>query len=103
MASGTEAIADRGAAGLLESAKPDRIAAGPQRNELMRLPFVAFCWLAAAIGGAAAQTPTVAEQTPTVTGITITNVGTYTTQTTSANADRHRRHRRQLAFCVGLT
>ncbi len=52
----------------------------------MRLPFVAFCWLAAAIGGAAAQTPTVAEQTPTVTGITITKVGTYTAQTKSAPA-----------------
>ena len=52
----------------------------------MRLPFVAFCWLAAAVSGAAAQTPTVAEQTATVTGITITKVGTYTAQTTSAPA-----------------
>ena len=52
----------------------------------MRLPFLVVCWLAAAMGGAAAQTPTVAEQTPTVTGITITNVGTYTAQTKSAPA-----------------
>ena len=52
----------------------------------MRLPFVASCWLAAAVSGAAAQTPTVAEQTATVTGITITKVGTYTAQTTSAPA-----------------
>jgi len=85
-ACGTAAIVDRSAAGLLESAKPDRIAVGPQGNELMRLPFVAFCWLAAAVSGAAAQTPTVAEQTAIVTGITITKVGTYTAQTTSAPA-----------------
>jgi hypothetical protein len=52
----------------------------------MRLPFLVFFWLAAAASCAAAQTPTVAEQTPTVTGITITNVGTYTAQTTSAPA-----------------
>ena len=52
----------------------------------MRLPFLVVCWLAAAVGGAAAQTPTVAEQTPTVTGITITKIGTYTAQTTSAPA-----------------
>ena len=54
-------------------------------NSLMRLPVLAFCLLAAAARGAAAQTPTVAEQ-PDVTGITITNVGTYTAQTTSAPA-----------------
>ncbi len=52
----------------------------------MRLPFLVFCLLTAAASSAAAQTPTVAKQTPTVTGITITNVGTYTAQTTSAPA-----------------
>ena len=52
----------------------------------MRLPFVAFGWLAAALSGAAAQTPTVAEQTSAVTGITVTNAGTYTAQTMSAPA-----------------
>ena len=77
---------DRGAAGLPESAKPDRIAAGPSGNSLMRLPFLVVCWLAAAVSGAAAETPTVAEQIATVTGITITKIGTYTAQTTSAPA-----------------
>ncbi len=52
----------------------------------MHLPFVVFCWLAAAVSGAAAQTPTVAEQTSAITGITVTNAGTYTAQTTSAPA-----------------
>ncbi len=50
----------------------------------MRLPFLVFYLLAAAASGAGAQTA--AEQTATVTGITITHVGTYTAQTTSAPA-----------------
>jgi hypothetical protein len=52
----------------------------------MRLPFLVLCLLAAVASGVAAQTPTVAEQTPAVTGITITNAGTYTAQSTSAPA-----------------
>jgi hypothetical protein len=45
----------------------------------MRTLVLAICFLAAAACGAAAQTPT-------VTGITVTNVGTYTAETTSAPA-----------------
>jgi len=52
----------------------------------MRLPLLVVCWLTAALGGATAQAPTVAEQAATVTGITITKVGTYTAQTKSAPA-----------------
>jgi len=45
----------------------------------MRMLILIVCWLAAAEGTAAAQAAA-------VTGITITNVGTYTAQTTSAPA-----------------
>jgi hypothetical protein len=45
----------------------------------MRTLIVALCLLAAAAGDAVAQTPT-------VTGLTITNAGTYTAETTSAPA-----------------
>ena len=79
-------IAECGAAGLLESAKPTESPLVHIGSSLMRLPFVAFCWLAAALSGAAAQTPTVAEQTPTVTGITITKVGPTRRRPTSAPA-----------------
>ena len=45
----------------------------------MRMLILVICWLAAAQGAAAAQAAT-------VTGITITNLGTYIAQTTSAPA-----------------
>ena len=45
----------------------------------MRMLILVVCWLAAAQGTAAAQVAT-------VTGITITNLGTYIAQTTSAPA-----------------
>jgi hypothetical protein len=54
----------------------------------MRLLFLVFCLLATA-GGAAAQTPTptvVAPET-TVSGITVTNAGTFTAQATSKPAE----------------
>jgi hypothetical protein len=54
----------------------------------MRMPFIAvhalaFVMLAAAGSGATAQTPTVPADNPTVTGVTITNAGTYTGQSIS--------------------
>jgi hypothetical protein len=52
----------------------------------MRTLILTVCWLAAAAGGVAAQTPTVAEQPVSVTGITVTHVGTYTAESTSAPA-----------------
>jgi len=52
----------------------------------MRLSFLVVFSLLAAAGRAAAQTPTVPEPAPTISGITITNVGTYTAETTSAPA-----------------
>jgi hypothetical protein len=44
-------------------------------------------FLFAAASGAAAQTPTVAKPAPSVAGITITKVGNYTGQSTSAPAE----------------
>jgi hypothetical protein len=52
----------------------------------MRLFFLAVGLLAAATSITAAQTPVVVDATPSVTGITITNVGSYTGQSTSAPA-----------------
>jgi hypothetical protein len=54
----------------------------------MRVPFLVICLLAAAaIGGAAAQTTaTIAESGATVTGVTVTNAGTYTGQSASGPA-----------------
>jgi len=55
----------------------------------MRIPLLVVCWLAAAAGGAAAQTPAAqapAAQTANVTGITIINTGTYTGNSVSAPA-----------------
>ncbi len=52
----------------------------------MRAPFLVVAVLAAGINGAAAQASTVADNTPSVTGITITNTGTFTGETTSAPA-----------------
>jgi len=53
----------------------------------MRMTFLVLCLLAAASSGAAAQTTaTVAEKGPTITGVTVTNAGTYTVQSTSTAA-----------------
>jgi hypothetical protein len=52
----------------------------------MRAPFFVICLLAAAIGGAAAQTPIATEKSATVTGITVTNAGAFTGDSTSAPA-----------------
>jgi hypothetical protein len=52
----------------------------------MRVPFLVNFWLAAAVNAAAAQMPTVPDKPPVVTGLTITNAGTFTGQTTSAPA-----------------
>jgi hypothetical protein len=49
----------------------------------MRKPLLVFCLLAAATG-AAAQTATVLAPAATVSGVTVTNVGTYTGKSTSA-------------------
>jgi len=58
----------------------------------MRFPLLIVCWLAAA-GVAAAQqppkpaaTPTIAENAATVSGVTITNAGIFTGQSTSGPA-----------------
>jgi hypothetical protein len=53
----------------------------------MRMLFIVTCLLAAAASGAAAQTPTVVEPAPSVAGITITKIGSYTGQSTSAPAE----------------
>ena len=50
------------------------------------MPFLVISWLVAAISGAVAQTPTVPDKPPAVTGVTITNAGTFTGETTSAPA-----------------
>jgi hypothetical protein len=52
----------------------------------MRMPLFVIGVLASAVGGATAQTPTVAEPSAIVTGITVTNAGTYTGDSTSAPA-----------------
>ena len=52
----------------------------------MRMPFLIVVVLAAAAGAAGAQTATIAEQKATVSGVTVTNAGTYTGQSTSAPA-----------------
>jgi hypothetical protein len=52
----------------------------------MRMPFLVISWLVAAISGAVAQMPTVPDKPPAVTGVTITNAGTFTGETTSAPA-----------------
>ncbi len=53
----------------------------------MRTAFLALCLLAAAASGAAAQTTaTIPEKGATVSGVTVTNAGTYTGQSTSSPA-----------------
>ena len=52
----------------------------------MRVPVLIVCWLLAGLASAAAQTPTVADKGAVVTGITITNTGTYTGASSSAPA-----------------
>jgi hypothetical protein len=53
----------------------------------MRMTFLVLCLLAAAASSAAAQTTaTVAEKGPTITGVTVTNAGTYTGQSTGTAA-----------------
>jgi hypothetical protein len=52
----------------------------------MRVPFLVIFWLAAAVSAAAAQTPTVPDKPPAVTGVTITNAGTFVGEATSAPA-----------------
>ena len=49
----------------------------------MRLPILVISLLAA-VSGAAAQTATVAAPAATVSGVTVTNAGTYTAQSVSA-------------------
>ncbi len=53
----------------------------------MRMLFLEIWLLAAVVGGAAAQTPTVVEPPAVVSGITVTNVGTYRGQSASAPAE----------------
>jgi hypothetical protein len=50
----------------------------------MRLPMLVISVFAAAFGGAAAQTATVVAPAATVSGVTVTNAGTYTAQSLSA-------------------
>jgi Domain of unknown function (DUF3859) len=52
----------------------------------MRMSFIILCLLTMAAGGAAAQTATIPEQKATVSGLTVTNSGTYTGQSISAPA-----------------
>jgi hypothetical protein len=53
---------------------------------LMRMHLVIFCLLVAIAGHAAAQTATVPERKATVSGVTVTNAGTYTGESISAPA-----------------
>jgi hypothetical protein len=46
----------------------------------MRLPMLVISLLAAVSGGAAAQSATVVAPAATVSGLTVTNAGTYTAQ-----------------------
>src|ERR1700720_1100783 len=50
----------------------------------MRLPMLVISVFAAAFGGAAAQTATVTAPAATVSGVTVTNAGTYRAQSVSA-------------------
>lgn len=53
----------------------------------MRMPLLAICLLAAAGGGASAQTPVTVAPAADVTAVTVTHVGTYTGETTSKPAE----------------
>ena len=59
----------------------------------MRLLFLVLCLFAATASGAAAQTPTptIVQPETIINGITITNAGTYTAQTTSKPAQAGQR------------
>jgi Domain of unknown function (DUF3859) len=52
----------------------------------MRMPFIVLCLLVVAASGATAQTATVPQPKPTVSGVTVTNAGTYTGESISAPA-----------------
>ena len=52
----------------------------------MRTPFIVLCLLVATANGAAAQTATIPERKATVSGVTVTNAGTYTGKSISAPA-----------------
>jgi Domain of unknown function (DUF3859) len=52
----------------------------------MRMPLMILCLLAMAPSGAAAQTATIPEPKATVSGLTVTNAGTYTGQSVSTPA-----------------
>jgi hypothetical protein len=62
------------------------LAAAQAGHPRMRMPFLIVVLLAAAASAAAAQTATIPEQKATVSGVTVTNAGTYTGQSTSAPA-----------------
>ena len=53
-------------------------------GSLMRLPMLVISLLAAVSGAAAAQTATLAAPAATVSGVTVTNAGTYRAQSVSA-------------------